>query len=336
MTHILKTHKRLITLTALVVVGGVTLLVYPSVRDESHWWQTTRQDTAEAYLAYQKALPPGKHLTEAKTLYEDRFWKEVQSTSTIKSVEDYIREHPQSHHLSAAKKRLEELYWQQAQGSNTVTSYQQYLAKYPSGQFVEQSKEKIYQLTPLNPSEIFARNVGASQTKSGVKVEILRVLVGKRSAIQPNHPQLNDKDLIPTNTVESQPFADDAVVGAITFKITNQNNKPISFMASNFVVSVGGKQIPLQDYVYMKHTTFGHDLIQGDILPKSTIVAGIWFDLGKINIASVKSMNIFLGSAYDKRPWGNNPEVYYPITDDFFFNVNLSNHSFAPFPEEAK
>jgi len=240
----------------------------------------------------------------------------------------------QSPHLSAAKKRLEELYWQQAQDSNRVTSYQQYLAKYPSGQFVEQSKEKIYQLIPLNPSEIFARNVGASQIKSGIKVEILRVLVGKRSAIQPNHPQLNEKDLIPTNTVESKPFADDAVVGAITFRITNQTNKPISFMASNFVVSVGGKQIPLQDYVYMKHTTFGHDLIQGDILPKSTIVSGIWFDLGKVNVASVKSMTILLGPAYDKRPWGNNPEVYYPITGDFFFSIDLSKHNFEPFPEK--
>ncbi|MFM6323754.1 MAG: tetratricopeptide repeat protein [Microcystis panniformis] len=329
MTHILTSHKRLITLTALVVVGGVTLLVYPSVRDESHWWQTTRQDTAEAYLAYQKALPQGKHLTEAKTLYEDRFWKEVQSTSTIKSVEDYIREHPQSPHLSAAKKRLEELYWKQAQGSNTVTSYQQYLAKYPSGQFVEQAKEKIYQLTPLNPNEIFARNVGASQTKSGIKVEILRVLVGRKSVIKSNHPQLHANDLIPVITAMEQPFDEGTTVGAITFRITNNWNQPITFFPSNIVVSTVGKQINLEEYVYRKHTTFG-DAFTGKILPGATSVFGIWFDVGNASVPAIKRMNIALGEAYRQQ----SDAAYIAQTGNFFFSIDLSKHNFEPFPEK--
>jgi hypothetical protein len=99
---------------------------------------------------------------------------------------------------------------------------------------------------PLNPNEIFAVNLRQTQQHGKVQVELVRVLVGRKGAIDPKHPQLKAQD---TDVLSAQSADKEEVVGAITFKITNNTDKTIGFIPNDWLVAVGGKQFILSKVI---------------------------------------------------------------------------------------
>lgn len=179
---------------------------------------------------------------------------------------------------------------------------------------------------PLNPDEIFAVNLRQTQQHGKVQVELVRVLVGQKGAIDPKHPQLKAQD---TDALSAQSADKEEVVGAITFKITNNTDKTIAIFPNNWLVAVGGKQFSLQN-AFLERKTSGDDFT-GDVLPGVTAVFSVPFSLKNLTVPEVKNMSVSLGSAYEKKAEG-----YVAATEDFLFKLDLSQHSFEQFPEEYR
>jgi len=183
--------------------------------------------------------------------------------------------------------------------------------------------------TPSDEDDVFALNVNAVQEYHGVTVEILRVLVGRENIIRQNDPQLANDHVIPfpPNIEANQ------VVSAITFRITNNTDKTITFFSVRLLASIGDKQVKIQDYMFVGNAPpyyFGGHRYGKDIRPGASVTGGVWFGLPASSVSDVQTMNLSLSSAYSRGP----DDVYRAVAGPFFFTIDLSNHVFEPTSSE--
>jgi len=165
----------------------------------------------------------------------------------------------------------------------------------------------------LDTGDVFALNNLATQESGGLKVDIPRVLIGRKSAInQPLHEYsiLDDKD----------------VVGEIIFRITNTTDKVLSVHPDQGTVVVGNEQIKLIDYAFAG-LEVGEDF-SGDIFPEVTVIGGIWFGIKRQDVPEISSMTIAFDGPFDKD--------LNRIGPDFLFELDISNHVFEPIPDELR
>jgi hypothetical protein len=141
---------RKIVLACLVAVAAVALLV-PAGREELAWYWAQSQNRAADYMGYFTDWPKGRHVKEARVLYEQRLWEATKRGLILQAYQ-------QTAHTNASpdadaayrqerRKRHEVLFWRQATNANTITSYKDYLQQYPRGQFTVQARRQIARLT---------------------------------------------------------------------------------------------------------------------------------------------------------------------------------------------
>jgi hypothetical protein len=162
---------------------------------------------------------------------------------------------------------------------------------------------------------IFALNYLGSQTSGGVTIEIARVLFG-------------DKDV--TNAAvggvfdQFDNFQDKTVVVEIIFKVTNSGTQVASVYPDQGTVVVGSEQVSLFDYFM----TESGESFSGDIFPNVTLIGGLYFGLKKSQVAEISQMTIAIDGPFDSN--------FNKLGQDFYFQIDLSNHVFQDLPDELK
>jgi hypothetical protein len=159
---------------------------------------------------------------------------------------------------------------------------------------------------------VFAWNYIAEQESGGIKLQIARVLIGEKSALQQNFSE--------------NLFGDVPVVGMLIFIVTNTtSDKTISVYPDQGVVIVGSEQIELREYMMLGN--FGEH-IGGDIFPGVKKIGGLWFGIKRTPLSDVLKMKIVINRPTD--------ESISPLGPDFIFELDLSNRQFEPLPDELK
>lgn len=163
---------------------------------------------------------------------------------------------------------------------------------------------------PIGPDDGLARNYLGEFDSGGVKIEVLRVLVAKKSV-------LRDLDF------SSEAFSGKDVVGEVIFRVTNSTDKVINLYVDQGILAVNSEQVDLTDY--MIEGAFGDDL-GGEFLPGAIVTGGIWFGLTKTEVADVTRMIIKV-----HRPTDSN---FNRLGPDFFIDLDLSEHVWEALPED--
>ena len=165
--------------------------------------------------------------------------------------------------------------------------------------------------TQINQGTI-AENFLSLQESNGIKIEVVRILIAEKGAIDQDFP--------------SPLFDDKSTLVEFVFRITNNTNQVISFNFYTTIAAVNGEQIPFEDYKW-ENVTFGSNLDE-DILPGSIVIGGYWTGIKRTNWDEVNTIVISIPYAYNSD--------YSRITEDFLFTINVNNWSFAPIPEELE
>jgi|GEM_PF-1368294 len=88
----------------------ILILLMGSYACSSSTWEDARQsDTYEAYQAYIKAHPDGKHLEDAKKRAEQLLWAAAKEDTTAESIEKYLTCFPEGEHHSKARAKLDRI-----------------------------------------------------------------------------------------------------------------------------------------------------------------------------------------------------------------------------------
>ncbi len=174
--------------------------------------------------------------------------------------------------------------------------------------------------TPSGKNQIFALNNLAVQERGGLRVEILRVLIGRKSIIE---GILQDRGIDRPFTTH-QSLQDVDVLGEIIFRITNESAEMLSTFPHQGIVTIGDEQIDLARYADVGMGS-GEDLRSG-IEPGATVVSGVWFGIKQQDISGINNLAISFDSPIDKdlKSTGS----------DFLFELDLSSHIFEPLPSE--
>ncbi|MDH5508085.1 MAG: hypothetical protein OEZ02_12760 [Anaerolineae bacterium] len=157
-----------------------------------------------------------------------------------------------------------------------------------------------------------AINFGAQQESGGLLVEIARVLIADKTALE------QDFDLIGI-------FEDKPVVGEIIFKITNNTEGILTIYPEQGVVIIGTEQINLGDFYFA--TKFG-DAISGDIYPGVTVIGGLWFGIKRSSVSAIHSLTIAFDAPINIE--------YETIGENFQFEVDLSKQTYEELPDELR
>src|SRR4051794_19470223 len=88
---------------------SVTLMIFPTTRDEILWWWAAFTDTTASYEFYTKSWPEGRHAVMAKAQYDEHSWADAESANTMKGFERYVQLHSKGKHVAEAKDKIESL-----------------------------------------------------------------------------------------------------------------------------------------------------------------------------------------------------------------------------------
>jgi hypothetical protein len=150
------TRGRIIALVTIFVIAAVVYFT-PGSRDELAWRWAQAQDQTGDYNRYLTDWPAGRHVNEAKTLYNQRKWAADKRRLIREAVKDVSRTNASGAGADAYKReqrlRREMFCWKQATIANTLDGYNAYLDQYPAGQYVAQARLQIASLNnPSNPT----------------------------------------------------------------------------------------------------------------------------------------------------------------------------------------
>jgi len=167
-------------------------------------------------------------------------------------------------------------------------------------------------------SDIFSWNYLAEQTSGDVTIQIARVIIADKESVE---EELNlDFD-------KAEIFLDKAVVAEILFKITNNSDQIVTLHPNQGTVIVGSEQIDLADYL-MSGTSFG-DNTGGDFYPGVTAIGGMWFGVKRTPLEEINSMMFASRGPVTSDAWDS-------LGPDYQIQLDLSEHTFQPMPDELK
>lgn len=169
-----------------------------------------------------------------------------------------------------------------------------------------------------DPSQRWAKNYVGAMESGGVTIEIVRVVVGYKSAI-PDQPWSELNDLV-------QGWEDIEVVGELIFRVSNNTDETVSVYPDQGSVQIGNEQIELSDY--MMFGSFGDD-VGGDIHPGVTKIGGLWFGIRRSTPEEVDSM-IYRASA----PYSS--ESFSDLGPAYEIEMEFPSHPDEEIPEELQ
>lgn len=161
----------------------------------------------------------------------------------------------------------------------------------------------------------FAWNYLTSQQSGGLNVEIARVVVADKTAL----------DIDFTNGGIVSTYDDRPVMAEIIFKITNPTQQVITVYPDQGTVIAGAEQVDLMEFVF--GGTFGDDF-SGEIYPGVTVIGGIWLGFKRTPVDQINSMTIAFDAPHDQN--------YNSLGPAFNIVLDLSNRQVQDMPEELK
>jgi len=138
-------HKKSLVVF-LLFLCAIAVLVIPATRDEIHWWVTVPFKQASSYKAYINTWPSGRHMEEARVLYDKHLWHEARLANGIPGYTGYLNEQPAGKYVDEARAAIELLHWERADSSTTLKAYQDYLDRYPDGEYYQEALLKRAEL----------------------------------------------------------------------------------------------------------------------------------------------------------------------------------------------
>jgi hypothetical protein len=133
-------------LVAFVVVAGAIVYTVPALRDEAEWRWAAFKDAEDAYAAYLRERPDGRHAEEARQRHDEKVFDRAAAGDTIRDYEAYLKVYARGRHAGDARRRIDALHWQTARKKNTVEAYQAYLATSPEGAYVAEAQTRFRDL----------------------------------------------------------------------------------------------------------------------------------------------------------------------------------------------
>lgn len=165
--------------------------------------------------------------------------------------------------------------------------------------------------TPLPEGEgVIALNNVASVESGGVTVEIARVLIANKEAIEQDF------------SVDSS-FDNVDIVAMLVFKVKNNSEQTVSIYPDQGNVQVNSELIDLIDFFL---AGFGDD-ISGDLPPGVELIGGQWFGINRSTLDEINEMTLRFGGP-------SNPENFSKLGEDFEIVLDMSNKVFEPIPQE--
>lgn len=154
--------------------------------------------------------------------------------------------------------------------------------------------------------------VAEVEDNGGVLIQIARVVVANKADV----PQDFSRD---------PSFDDVEVVGELVFIITNNSDQTISVYPDQGTVQINSELIDLFDYLF---ADFGDD-ISGDIPPGVQLIGGLWFGIKRNAPEDVNEITVRFNGPVD-------PDTFTRLGEDFEIVLDVSAHTFEPYPEELQ
>lgn len=172
----------------------------------------------------------------------------------------------------------------------------------------------------IDTSAIIAKNYLASEDQNGVMVEVSRIIIGQKEAvIKATGLDFNEFPIL----------EDKRTIVEFIFKIVNNTDKVIRFYFEyDTVASVNGEQIVFDDYDWEDNTWFG-DNLDGDILPGSTLIGGLWTGIKRSKWDEITTITISIPEAFES-------EDYSDVTGTYLFTIDVVDWTFEELPDELK
>jgi hypothetical protein len=136
-------------------------------------------------------------------------------------------------------------------------------------------------------SDIFALNYLDSQDRGGIVIDIGRVLVGSKEAIN---------SYLGGDFSEISGFEDKPVIVEIIFKVINNTDQVISVYPDQGTIIIGSEQISMLDYFM---NSVGED-ISGDIFPGVTMIGGLYFGVSRSTVEEITQMTISIDGPFNQ------------------------------------
>jgi hypothetical protein len=166
--------------------------------------------------------------------------------------------------------------------------------------------------SPTLAGEVFAWNNLGEIDSGGLKIQIARVMLGEKKAINQPFEKIRT-------------FDDRPVVVALIFKIINTSSDTLSVYPDQGTVVAAGEQVDLGDF--MLFGTFGDD-IGGDIFPGVTKIGGIWLGFKRTSAEAIQNLTLVINAPMNKS--------FIQVGGDYQFNLDLSDRKLEPVPPELE
>ncbi len=176
-------------------------------------------------------------------------------------------------------------------------------------------------ILPPSVEDVWAINYAGWGDSGGVKIEIARVLIGYKDAVE----EITGKDFSELDDYMDG-WSEIDVVGELIFKVTNDTDVTADVYPDQGTVQIGSEQIELSEYLYF--ATVGED-VGGEIYPGVTKVGGMWFGIKRTTPGEVTEI-IYRASA----AWGT--DTYDDLGPDYEIVIPVENPGWQDLPDELK
>jgi len=172
----------------------------------------------------------------------------------------------------------------------------------------------------IDTSAMIAKNYLASTEENGVIVEVARILIGEKTAVD---------NLLEGYFPEVPIFNDKITVVEFVFRIVNNTDKIIRmYFDYDTIASINGEQISFDDYSWDNNTWFG-DNLDNDILPGSTLIGGLYTGIKRSQWNEVNLITLSIPEAFES-------DTYNDVTNPILFTIDIIDWTFEEIPEELK
>ena len=164
----------------------------------------------------------------------------------------------------------------------------------------------------VDTSQIIAKNFLASQNNGGVIVDIVRLVLGNRDAME---------EYSGINFAQYPNFDNSNVIVETTFRVTNTTeNKIMVDVIVDGTQVVNGEQVNFMDFFL---STFGFFNMGIEIQPKSTVIGGIWTSLESTPFDEINKVTIGVGGPVEL------PKLT-SLGGDYNFEIEVENWTYEP------
>jgi len=166
------------------------------------------------------------------------------------------------------------------------------------------------------PDELFAKNHVGAQDSGGLLIEVSRVLFGTKDfAVSLGNP-----------FDENERYDGREVVGEVIFTVINTTDKVVKVYADQATLVINDEQIDLWEWSLS--SSFGDD-IGGEIFPGVTQIGGAWFGINRSTVPEINRMIISIDAP-------RYSDSYDRIGPEFYFDIDLSEHTWEEIPEDLR